>query len=103
MGASCMESTTLPKVGDVVYGKVLRLHPQYAILQIACVAGNFVGDFVVQGKLRREDIRSDHIDAVVVADFVRPGDILKARVISLGDEHSYVLSTAAEDCGVCGI
>lgn len=30
----------------------------------------------------------------------RPGDIIRAKVISLGDAHSYILSTAENELGV---
>ena len=93
----------LPAVGDVVYGKVVRLHQQYAVLSIVCVAGNVVecNGYNIQGKVMREDIRNHHIDSVVVSDFFRPGELVKAKVISLGDEHAYMLSTSDDNFGVC--
>ena len=30
----------------------------------------------------------------------RPGDLVRAQVVSLGDSRSYFLSTAGNDCGV---
>lgn len=30
----------------------------------------------------------------------RPGDLIRAQVVSLGDSRSYFLSTARNDCGV---
>lgn len=30
----------------------------------------------------------------------RPGDLVRAQVVSLGDSRSYFLSTASNDCGV---
>ena len=30
----------------------------------------------------------------------RPGDLVRAQVVSLGDSRSYFLSTARNDCGV---
>ena len=37
---------------------------------------------------------------VVLAHCFRPGDIVRAVVVSLGDARSYYLSTASNECGV---
>ena len=50
--------------------------------------------------IRREDVRSVEVDKVQLPDCFRPADIIRARVISLGDSRSYFLSTAREDLGV---
>ena len=41
------------------------------------------------------------IDQATILDAFRPGDIIKAKVISMGDSHrSLYLSTAGEEFGV---
>ena len=52
------------------------------------------------GILRKENVRETEVDSVVVADICRPGDIVKALVLSMGDTHSYVCGTARVDLGV---
>ena len=52
------------------------------------------------GILRAADLRATEIDAVVVPECFRPGDVVRARVLSLGDARSFYLSTAADDLGV---
>ena len=49
--------------------------------------------------IRKEDVRSDDVDRVEMHTSFVPGDILKARVISLGDARSFFLSTAEEELG----
>jgi len=50
--------------------------------------------------LRREDSRAYEKDKVVMNEMVRVGDIVRASVISLGDERSYYISTVGNEFGV---
>jgi exosome complex component CSL4 len=50
--------------------------------------------------LRREDTRAYEKDKVVMNEMLRVGDIIRASVISLGDERSYYISTAGNEFGV---
>ncbi|GFH17409.1 S1 motif domain-containing protein [Haematococcus lacustris] len=43
---------------------------------------------------RLQDVRSTEIDKVVLHHCFRPGDIVRAEVLSLGDARSYYLTTA---------
>ena len=49
---------------------------------------------------RKDDVRATEKDKVEMYKCFRPGDIIMARVISLGDAQSYLLSTAENECGV---
>ncbi len=53
-----------------------------------------------QGVVRTQDVRTTEKDKVKLADCFRPGDIVRATVISLGDARSYYLSTAGNELGV---
>jgi exosome complex RNA-binding protein Csl4 len=53
-----------------------------------------------KGIIRREDIRQNEIDKIVMGDCFQPGDIVRAKVLSLGDARQYYLSTAASQFGV---
>lgn len=53
-----------------------------------------------RGVIRQQDVRSTEIDRVVMYDCFRPGDIVRAEVLSLGDARSYFLSTARNELGV---
>ena len=45
-------------------------------------------------------VEKSHIMQVVMYAMFRPGDIVRAKVLSLGDSRSYILSTASPLLGV---
>lgn len=53
-----------------------------------------------RGVIRAVDVRLTDRDKVKVGDSFRPGDIVKAEVLSLGDGSNYYLTTARNDLGV---
>ena len=52
------------------------------------------------GLIRKIDVRSTNVDSVEMYECYRPGDIVRAKVISLGDARSYYLTTAGVHFGV---
>ncbi|KHN95797.1 exosomal core protein CSL4 [Metarhizium album ARSEF 1941] len=89
----------LPDVNHVVLARVVRLMPKQAIVVI-----HQVGDSVLQtewqGVIRVQDVRATEKDKVKIYESFKPGDIVRAQVISLGDQANYYLSTAANELGV---
>ena len=55
---------------------------------------------LTSGIIKKEDIRAKEKDSVIVYKCYRPGDLVLARVISIGDAASYFLSTAENELGV---
>lgn len=53
-----------------------------------------------RGTIRKEDVRATEKDRVEIYKCFRPGDIVVAKVMSLGDALSYQLSTADNSLGV---
>lgn len=53
-----------------------------------------------KGVIRSQDIRSTERDRTKVIESFKPGDIVRAVIISLGDGSNYYLSTARNDLGV---
>lgn len=53
-----------------------------------------------RGILRSQDVRSTERDRVKMLDCFKPGDIVRAQVLSLGDGNNYYLTTARKDLGV---
>uniref|UniRef100_A0A8C8Z203 Exosome complex component CSL4 n=1 Tax=Prolemur simus TaxID=1328070 RepID=A0A8C8Z203_PROSS len=54
-----------------------------------------------RGTIRKEDVRATEKDKVEIYKSFRPGDIVLAKVISLGDAQSnYLLTTAENELGV---
>ncbi|GMM58868.1 exosome non-catalytic core subunit [Maudiozyma humilis] len=62
-------------------------------------ASSDVGE-TFRGIIRSQDVRSTDRDKVVMIECFKPGDIVKAQVISLGDGNNYYLTTARNDLGV---
>ena len=44
-----------------------------------------MGQKAVEGTIRKENVREKMIDSVVMVECFRPRDIVKGKVISLGD------------------
>ncbi|RPB15943.1 hypothetical protein P167DRAFT_460708, partial [Morchella conica CCBAS932] len=99
----CTDSTNkngiLPQVGAIVLGKVTRITHIEATLAIF-VVGEAVCTDEFKGIIRREDVRAFLKDKAKILSSFKPGDIVRARIISLGDQSKYFLSTASNDLGV---
>ena len=55
----------------------------------------------MEGTVRRENVREKMVDSVIMIESFRPRDIIRAKVLSLGDSvRSIYLSTAGEELGV---
>lgn len=138
-------STNLPREGDVVLVKVIRLNSRQATCEILCKegSGNVASDSgmgsngtsaqcsvpmgggsqllssygavasntlagaqpvdvgeAFRGLIRSQDVRSTDRDKVRIVDCFRPGDVVRASVLSLGDGSNYYLTTARNDLGV---
>ncbi|KAI1153516.1 hypothetical protein F4825DRAFT_252117 [Nemania diffusa] len=89
----------LPEVGNVVLCRVTRITPREATVAIL-VVGDAVLSAQWQGVVRVQDVRATEKDRVRIYESFRPGDIVRAQVISLGDQANYYLSTATNELGV---
>ncbi|KAH8652408.1 hypothetical protein BX600DRAFT_516445 [Xylariales sp. PMI_506] len=89
----------LPEVGNVVLCRVTRITPRQATVAIL-VVGETVLEAEWQGVIRVQDVRATEKDRVKIYESFRPGDIVRAQVISLGDQANYYLSTARNELGV---
>lgn len=108
---SSPSSSKLPTVGSTVLGRVLRVQQRQLIIAILIVdpssRANITPYTTVtndevqpQAILRKEDVRAHEKDKVVMNEMFRVGDIVRATVISLGDERNYYISTAGNEFGV---
>ncbi|KAI8633046.1 hypothetical protein F5Y19DRAFT_471303 [Xylariaceae sp. FL1651] len=89
----------LPEVGNIVLCRVTRITPREATVAIL-VVGDAVLGAQWQGVVRVQDVRATEKDRVKIYESFRPGDIVRAQVISLGDQANYYLSTASNELGV---
>lgn len=86
-------------IGDQVICKVISITMNQANVEIFRVSDRDL-KVTAKGIIRREDIRANEIDALVIRECFLPGDIVRACIISLGDARQYYLSTANEQLGV---
>merc|ERR1712096_166872 len=92
--------TVVPAQQDIVTVRVLSVNPRFAKVHILCV-GEVVLSEPFRGQVRKEDVRATEKDRVEMYKCFRPGDIVLARVISLGDASAgYLLTTAENELGV---
>ena len=98
-GCAPVNYPVVPKIGDVILGKVIRLSQKLASVDILSVENSDVKE-IFTGIVRAQDIRTSEIDSVELHRCFRPRDIIRARVLSLGDSRAYYLSTAEPELGV---
>ena len=91
--------TLVPTIGETVTCRVSRIASRMATVEILCVGIEPLSE-PCAGLIRREDVRDFDLDKVAVHTSFRPGDIVQARVLSLGDARAYLLTTAAFEFGV---
>ncbi|KAL6776215.1 CSL4 [Auxenochlorella protothecoides x Auxenochlorella symbiontica] len=89
----------VPSPGDVVTARITRLTPRLALADILCV-GEHPCAQRYSGVVRIQDVRATEIDSVRLPAAFRPGDLIRAEVLSLGDARSYFLTTAKNELGV---
>jgi exosome complex component CSL4 len=92
-------NSAVPRAGDTVTGRVLSVNPRFAKVEILCLGSEALGASF-SGIIRKVDVRQAEVDQVEIYKSFRPGDIVRAAVISLGDKRSYYLSTAQVHLGV---
>ncbi|WVN86450.1 uncharacterized protein L203_101614 [Cryptococcus depauperatus CBS 7841] len=87
---------------DAILTKVSRLTPQQAHITLLAAEDRPLpetsGEFI--GVIRTSDVRLTERDKIKMRECFRLGDIVKAKVLSLGDAKSYYLTTAANELGV---
>ncbi|QIW94745.1 hypothetical protein AMS68_000263 [Peltaster fructicola] len=95
-------SALLPEVGTVILGRITRTNSRQATIAILAIGMN--GEHVCRdsfsGLIRQQDIRATEVDKVKMSESFKVGDIVRAVIISLGDERAYYMSTAKNEFGV---
>ncbi|XP_008789464.1 exosome complex component CSL4 [Phoenix dactylifera] len=89
----------VPQPGSVVIARVTKVMARMASADIMCVESKAVREKFT-GIIRQQDVRATEIDKVDMYLSFRPGDIVRALVLSLGDARAYYLSTAKNELGV---
>ena len=89
----------VPTPGSVVICRVASVTHSYAKVNILSVNDSVLRDSL-KGIVRKEEIRATERDSVEVFNSFRPRDIIRARVLGLGETQSYLLTTAENELGV---
>ncbi|KAF5829723.1 hypothetical protein DUNSADRAFT_15570 [Dunaliella salina] len=79
--------------------QITRVQQNSTSCRVLCVGSQALSQ-EFKGTIRQQDVRATEIDKVVMYDCFRPGDVVRAEVVSLGDARSYYLSTAKNELGV---
>jgi exosome complex component CSL4 len=105
-------NNTLPAVSSIVLARILRVQQRQLSASILVTnpsndpsaiipyTSSTSDELQFQAILRREDVRAYEKDKIVLNDCFRVGDIVRAQIISLGDERNYYISTAGNELGV---
>lgn len=80
-GAEAAKTEILPEVNSTVLCRVTRITPRQANVAIL-VVGETVLDGEWQGLIRVQDVRATEKDKVKIFESFRPGDIVRAIVVS---------------------
>ncbi|XP_039251841.2 exosome complex component CSL4-like [Styela clava] len=89
----------LPQIDSIVTCKVTGISGRFAKCLITAVNNARLSE-PLRGIIRREDVRAKDIEKVEIPKCFRPGDVVLAKVLSLGDASSYLLTTAENGLGV---
>lgn len=91
----------LPEVGNTVLCRVTRITPRHASVAIL-VVGDTVLEAEWQGMVRVQDVRATEKDRVKIYESFRPGDIVRAQVVShLVPLYIICTSTYLEEGNLC--
>ena len=86
-------------MGVVVTCKVLSMSTMNARCSIYCIENDVLRQ-PFKGLIRKEDVRLLEKDRVELYKCFRPGDIVLARVIGVGENNNFLLTTAEDELGV---
>ncbi|CAG0879594.1 unnamed protein product [Darwinula stevensoni] len=93
------EQHVVPSTGSIVTARVTSVNPRFCKCKILCIEDTVLKE-PFRAIIKKEDVRATHKDKVELYKCFRPRDIILARVLSLGDALSYLLSTAENELGV---
>lgn len=89
----------LPTVGDRCTCRVTRISSKMVSVDLVCVGDTPLRESCA-GLIRKEDMQSSSLPATEVHRCFRPGDIILAKVLSLGDSRAYYLTSSDPELGV---
>ena len=89
----------LPEVNDVVFAKCTKIREKMAQFDVlVCDGKPLKTEF--SGIVRQQDVRKTEIDKVVMEESFVPGDVVRCKVLAMGEGRSLVLATNENPLGV---
>ncbi|OAF69491.1 Exosome complex component csl4 [Intoshia linei] len=92
------KSFVIPKIDSIVVARVDKVE------KIRCTCTIFRVDEIqtslFYGVINRDDVRKTEKDKIQMYNCFRPGDIIMAKVVSLGEANMYWLATNSNELGV---
>ncbi len=82
-----------------MFAKVISIQEDSARVQIKVINGRPCYENL-EGQIRKQHIRNHEIGKLKMQECLLPGDIIKAKVLSMGDSRKMYLTTAENDLGV---
>jgi len=89
----------LPKVNDIVFAKCTKIRDKLAQFDVLVCDGKPL-KMEFSGIVRQQDVRKTEIDKVVMEESFVPGDVVRCKVLAMGDGRSLVLTTNENPLGV---
>ena len=89
----------IARVGDVVIAQITEISQRMARASMICLNERALLHSCA-GIIRQQNVRELDTDSVQIWKCFRPSDIVKAEIVSLGNQNDYYLSTAAPHFGV---
>ena len=89
----------LPEVNDVVFAKCTKIREKMAQFDVlVCDGKPLKTEF--SGIVRQQDVRKTEIDKVIMEESFVPGDVVRCKVLAMGEGRSLVLATNENPLGV---
>ncbi|CAL6361108.1 unnamed protein product [Bathycoccus prasinos] len=89
----------LPEVNDVVFAKCTKIREKMAQFDVlVCDGKPLKTEF--SGIVRQQDVRKTEIDKVIMDESFVPGDVVRCKVLAMGEGRSLVLATNENPLGV---
>ena len=89
-----------PQVGDIVLVRITKVEPKTAKARLLTIGETPVRGSGFGAMIRMQDVRTTLVTEMYKC--FRPGDVVRAQVLSLGDKRHFYLSTQRNDLGVVG-
>ena len=89
----------VPQIGSIVTCRVLSITSNVVRLNIHCIEDQVLKQ-PFRALLRKHEIRDFDREKVQISKCFRPSDIILAKVIGLGENHSFLVTTAEKELGV---